>query len=392
MMVIHRLAGVVLLVLTLLLTSFYAAPASRPHVQQFTAAAINAAQTTFRYGQQCSEQLSRGSLGCVPRDPTRAPGWIEGKRWVSADPDAQMHDWAQRMIEREDSGEMDWARNKTILFLGDSVVRDLIWTWCDDMIRKKRVLVKLDDSIKGWEKTQGWLCRHPTYNLSMINGFIYGMTDYSRYNLTRSPNEITSREWPAPPWSFEDRLPELKEQYDRFNADIIFANSGAWDFKFMYRRELKMRLPSSSIDPEELHGYGERLRKYFRLLRHYFPQQKIVWMQLHPMSSEDEGARWYWAQGLHPQVNGSQSPNATIVSQLPELFTRRRLAQLGSTYRQVAAEEQVDFVDYWKIAEATEPGTFIREGDAIHPAKFPSIRIMMDMVLEKVHRLAVYNV
>jgi len=108
------------------------------------------------------------------------------------------------------------------LFLGDSVVRDLIWTWCGDFIKEKRVLVNLDDNAQG-EKTQGWLCQHPTYNLSMINGFIYGMTNYSRYDLVRNPDEIISREWPGPPWGFEERLPELKEQYDRFNVDIIFV-------------------------------------------------------------------------------------------------------------------------------------------------------------------------
>jgi len=146
------------------------------------------------------------------------------------------------------------------------------------------------------------------------------------------------------------------------------------------------------LTPFQLHEYGERLREYLHLLRQYFPSQKIVWMQLHPMSSDDERARWFWARGLHPEVDPSQGPNATVLAKLPELFTRKRISQLGTTYRQVAAEEDVDYVDYWKIAEAAEPGTFIRAGDAIHPAKFPSIRIMMDMVLEKLHRRAMYRV
>jgi len=106
MMPITRLGGGLLLALTLLITSFYSSPSSRTQVTQLAASITSATQATLRYSQ-----LAYG----LPKDPTRAPGWIEGKRWVSADPEAQIHDWVQRMSEREDSPEMDWARNKTIV-------------------------------------------------------------------------------------------------------------------------------------------------------------------------------------------------------------------------------------------------------------------------------------
>jgi hypothetical protein len=35
-------------------------------------------------------------------------------------------------------------------------------------------MVHLDPSKGDSEKTTGWLCTHPTYNLRIINGFIYG--------------------------------------------------------------------------------------------------------------------------------------------------------------------------------------------------------------------------
>jgi hypothetical protein len=76
---------------------------------------------------------------------------------------------------------------------------------------------------------------------------------------------------------------------------------------------------------------------------------------------------------------------------LPHLFTRRRVAQMASTYRRIAEEEGYDDLDYWKIAEASEEGTFIRQGDAIHPAD-ESIAVMLDWLFEKLFRWESYGV
>lgn len=51
----------------------------------------------------------------------------------------------------------------------------------------------------------------------------------------------------------------------------------------------------------------------------------------------------------------------------------------------------MDTLDYWKIAEATEPDTFIRPGDSVHPADLPSIRIMLDFLMEKLYRWETYR-
>jgi hypothetical protein len=64
---------------------------------------------------------------------------------------------------------------------------------------------------------------------------------------------------------------------------------------------------------------------------------------------------------------------------------------MASTYRLVAQQENMDTLDYWKIAEGTEPDTFIRPGDAIHPADMPSIRIMLDFLMEKLYRWETYG-
>lgn len=79
-----------------------------------------------------------------------------------------------------------------------------------------------------------------------------------------------------------------------------------------------------------------------------------------------------------------------LQSTLPPMFTRRRVSQLASTYRRIAAEESWDSLDYWKIAIASEPGEFYPTHDSVHPA-IPSIAIIMDFVLEKLWRWETYR-
>lgn len=157
------------------------------------------------------------SLGGVPPDPLRLPGWRENITWVTSDPDVQLHHWLQRMSDKEDGEEMDWARDKTVLLLGDSVVRDWVWRLCDNHLHVKKQNVQLDEKVKN-EKTTGWECVVPQTQTRLINGFLYGMTNYSRYP-PKSP--LISREWPPGPWGFEDRIPELVKQYEKYDPDMI---------------------------------------------------------------------------------------------------------------------------------------------------------------------------
>lgn len=115
-----------------------------------------------------------GGGGGAPPDPLKLPGWVEDTKWVNSNPDVQLHHWLERMSEGKPDGEdLDWARNKTILMLGDSVVRDMIWRLCMNHVKKDRKLVRLDDKVNN-EKTQGWECVVPQTQTRLINGFIYG--------------------------------------------------------------------------------------------------------------------------------------------------------------------------------------------------------------------------
>ncbi|KAF2096072.1 hypothetical protein NA57DRAFT_78844 [Rhizodiscina lignyota] len=328
-----------------------------------------------------------GSGSRVPQDPLKEPGWLENITWVTSSPEVQLHHWLQKISDKENGTDVDWARNKTILLLGDSVVRDWIWRLCDNHLHVPKRRVSLDAKVKN-EKTTGWECVVPQTQTRLINGFIYGMTNYSRYP-PKSP--LISREWPPGPWGFENRIPELVKQYSKYDPDMIVLNSGPWDFKFMFRRDVYENLKGIDIEAPELHEYGERLRECLRMLRDAFPNKKTVFLQVHPFSGDDIKAKWAWAKGIRGlNDNGIdfsvKEPNVTEVEpKLPHLFSRRRVSQLASTYRRIAAEEEFDDLDYWKIGEASDEGKFIRPGDAVHPAD-PSIAVMLDWVLEKLWR------
>lgn len=138
------------------------------------------------------------------------------------------------------------------LVLGDSVVRDWCWRFCDNHLRSPKQLVFLDENVKS-EKTSGWDCVAPHTGTRIINGFIYGMTNYSRHSPpgeARSP--LLSGEWPAGPWGFEDRIPEMVKQYDIYKPDMVVLGSGAWDFKFMYRRDVYENNKAVDIEPTEV--------------------------------------------------------------------------------------------------------------------------------------------
>ena len=53
------------------------------------------------------------------------------------------------------------------------------------------------------------------------------------------------------------------EQYSRYNPDMVVFNSGAWDFKFLFRRDLYENKKHDGIEPKELEEYsdcGSKLR------------------------------------------------------------------------------------------------------------------------------------
>ncbi|KAJ9094709.1 hypothetical protein QFC21_005866 [Naganishia friedmannii] len=254
-------------------------------------------------------------------DPTVGPGWLNHWRWVPAKEGVVMHGFLDKFIEKRGGNvvgtagndehgddEMDWARNRTILFIGDSVGRELQNAWCR-AIGVDRKSIKLNDEDEVNDKTTTSICEHAFYGVKTVFSFLYGMTNYTKPGAS----DVISGEWPPGPWGYEDRLPEVKQQLDRLNElslqkgadstredgkkvyepDLIVLNSGAWEFKYMYRRDLKQGLKAYDIQWDELHELAERLKGAINLIRDLWPDAELVWVDVQPFDTNDFGARWF---------------------------------------------------------------------------------------------------
>lgn len=347
---------------------------------------------------QTSAELVVSQAPEIPIDPLDLPGWREDTKWITSTPSVQLRHWLQHLMEGRES-DIEWVRNKTILLLGDSVLRGWVYHLCDDFFQGTKQKVEFAEDADVNEKNMGWECVIPTTGTRFINGFVYGMVDYSKYP---SDSPLISIDWPVGPWGIEDRIPAIVEQYKVYGVDMIVLNSGAWDMKFMYRRDVFEGRKNDDIDHEELVELSERLRECMRMIRDAWPSSKLAFLQTQPFDTDDTINRWIWARNL-TEYGGhnwgvdftdfltEKQDEASLSKTLPPMFTRRRVSQLATTYRRIASEEGWDSLDLWKIAEASEPGEFYPKADPVHPS-IPTIHIILDFVLEKLWRWETYKV
>lgn len=334
----------------------------------------------------------------VPVDPVDLPGWREGTKWVTNNPDIQMHHWLQRLIDGQGGeADFDWARNMTILLLGDSVLREWLFQLCDTLVGGNKTRLTFREGVE--ERNEGWECVVPSTGTRFINGFVYGMFNYSKFP---SDSPLLTNNFPVGPWLMEERIPQIKEEYIREEPDLIVVNSGAWEMITMYRRDVFGGDWHEDISHKDLEEFGARLRDCLHLVKTLWPSSKHLFLQMQPFRGNDTWTRWLWAQTL-ASTNGHKwdvdlstitTPTQTMESitrKLPPLFTQRRVSQLATTYRRIVAEENWDSLDYWRIAEASELDEFYAENDPVHPI-LSSTQIILDFLLEKAWRLRTYGV
>lgn len=349
---------------------------------------------------ESAEMVAPPSSG-IPPDPLELPGWREGTKWVTNTPEVQMHHWLQRIVDGDTKGDdLDWIRNKTVLLLGDSVLREWLFTLCDEFVDGRKTQLTFNEAKGVEEKNEGFECVIPSTGTTFVNGFLYGMTNYSKYP---ADGQLLNNNFPVGPWLMEDRIQQFLSQYMRNYAfDMVVLNSGAWDMLTMYRHDVLEGERHDEISRAELDELATRLRECMHIVEETWPAAKRAFLQMQPFRANDTLTRWIWAQTLAHSgspdwgvdlgaiVTPTQSL-ADIAAKLPPLFTRRRVSQLATTYRRVVREAGWDSLDFWKIAEASEPGEFYPMDDPVHPTA-SSIFVVMDFVLEKLWRWETYKV
>lgn len=125
------------------------------------------------------------------------------------------------------------------------------------------------------------------------------------------------------------------------HASFVRSGGGAWDFLYMYNRDILEKRYHQSIPEEDIEAFTGQLRGMFSFLRDFFPTSKLLWINVHPLNNVDLAVKHIWGGGyFQPTLDVTKDSPL-----LPPLFSQRRLAQHAQALRQVAIEEEVDSLD-----------------------------------------------
>ncbi|KAL8278275.1 hypothetical protein RQP46_009307 [Phenoliferia psychrophenolica] len=260
------------------------------------------------YGRE-QQHLTSGAARPSNRDATTRPGWrdSDGNWVVAASPNGgggAMHGFYRRFMERAKEGgveQLEWARGRSVLFIGDSVLRDIVIQFCVNLkVDLREYDIFGDEHEEKDEKHLSWECIVPEVGLAWRSNMMFGLTQYDA--LPDFEEASAGLDWPAPPHDMDSRMKQLLPSLKSSPPDMLVVNMGAWDFKWMYRRDLFHHRKHDSIPQADLVEFAARLRLYFGLLQEACPTSKLVWMEMHPFSSNDTRAKWFWSAGLLPDV------------------------------------------------------------------------------------------
>ena len=68
-------------------------------------------------------------------------------------------------------------------------------------------------------------------------------------------------------------------------------NGGAWDFLWMYNRDIKFRQYNDVIPQEDLRMFQQRLKELINFVREKFPEAKPLWIDPHWLNPNDLNVR-----------------------------------------------------------------------------------------------------
>lgn len=321
-------------------------------------------------------------------DPTAGNGWVsEEGHWERSDGQCQSNQFVHRFRSTPKDKYVDefpTLINKTMFILGDSVGRHLYEQLCDEIGAPKQWRAPPNETTHV-DYSEALVCIQPELNLTITQFHQYGFANATDLETVGYLKKC----FPGGPYDFETRVPHV---WDTLLADIptpdyVQISGGAWDFLYMYNRDILEKRFHSSVPAADLEAFGGRLRSLLHFSADMFPTSKIVFVNVHPLNNVDLAVKHIWGGGyFQPPLDTSKDSEL-----LPPLFSQRRLVQHAQTLRRVAEEEEVDTLDYWKLKDSFNAEEFWAPNDAVHPNTAPRVA-MVEMMLEKLHRWSLYGV
>jgi hypothetical protein len=301
-------------------------------------------------------------------DRTYGPGWVsEEGHWQRSDNACQSSQFIQRFRDTPSSKYVDefpTLVNKTMFILGDSVGRQLWDQLCFEIGAPKNVRYPpgVEPAVHYSEAS---VCTQPELNFTIVGFHQYGespdrvldlfallqtiadiLSDLSLgFANATDPTTLSYLEkcFPGGPYDYETRVPNLWNTLltDIPEPDYISISGGAWDYLYMFNRDIIEKRFHNSIPEEDLKTFSGRLKGLIGMMGEMFPRSKVVWINMHPLNNVDLGAKHNWGGGyFQPPLD--RSVDSVL---FPPLFSQRRLAQHAQALRLAAEEEGVDSLD-----------------------------------------------
>lgn len=90
-------------------------------------------------------------------------------------------------------------------------------------------------------------------------------------------------------------------------SDDRQLNGGAWDFLWMYNRDIRSRQHHDVIPKEDIRAFQGRLKELIAFVRAKFPDAKPLWINPHWLNPVDLNVRHgcKLVHHIYPDANGS---------------------------------------------------------------------------------------
>ncbi|KAJ9096755.1 hypothetical protein QFC21_005025 [Naganishia friedmannii] len=334
------------------------------------------------------KKFAQSGYGDTLCDPTQGDGFVNQENvWERSDGACGSSHLLYRFSKtpKEKYPELfpEFA-NKTVFIYGDSVGRHLFDDYCRylHMDMERRPFPNQNTTVIYWEAA---VCTQPELNFKVTHLHAYGFANTS----DPASMEIVRQAFPGGPWDFETRISRLfDEALPDLKLDLVQLNGGAWDFLWMYNRDVKFRQHHDVIPKEDIQTFQLRLKELIAFVRVRFPDAKPLWINPHWLNPIDLNVRHAWAGAYHHKAPLNASEDSPL---LPPLFTPRRQTQHHHALSMAAEETGVDIVDYWKIKDSFASDEYFAGVDRVHPIETPRA-VVVDMLLEKMHRWFAYGI
>ncbi|CED85030.1 PC-Esterase [Phaffia rhodozyma] len=282
---------------------------------------------------------------------------------------------------------INWAKGKTVLMIGDSVVRNQLEHFCSFMnVTPQYHQFPSSGNLHKRASKQASLphtCYIPQIDFLLISAFHFGVDED---NFWREKDQFN------PPGLFEDRvdavfLPLVQSidtlvpmakphsgKNSRRSIDLIEVSSGMWDLaRFASRDIVEGRSTITDFDRDQLLWFKSRIGRMIQKVVEAFPSSKVVWRGIHYPS--DKNAKIDWFMGWNWDDSTKHRP----------FFHHNRILQLDQAARSAIADLNT-YTFQSRPIEFSEWGSLLlgqhaHQQDQLHPGKSPAGWLGADMML-----------